>query len=53
MGQSVESLDKKHHDLEEEILAEEQHPYPDQFKINELKKEKLRIKDEISRATHA
>ena len=53
MGQNVESLDQKHHELEEAIIEEEQHAYPDQFKINELKKEKLRIKDEIARATHA
>ncbi len=49
MGQSVSNLDKKHHQLEEAILLEEQNAYPDQFKINELKKQKLRIKDEIAR----
>jgi len=50
MDQNVSSLDKKHHQLEEAINAEEQRPYPDQFKINELKRQKLRIKDEIARA---
>lgn len=49
MGQSADSLDQKHHDLEEAILEEEQHTYPDQFKINELKRQKLKIKDEIAR----
>lgn len=49
----VDALDKKHHQLEEEILSEEQRPYPDQLKITELKREKLRIKDEIARTSAA
>ena len=44
----VETLHQKHHSLKEAILQEEQRLYPDQFKINEMKREKLRIKDEIS-----
>ena len=44
----VDSLDHKHHKLEEKILQESQRPYPDQIKIAELKKEKLRIKDEMA-----
>ena len=51
MGQSVSNLDIKHHQLEEAILAEEQNAYPDQFKINELKRQKLRIKDELARTS--
>ncbi len=53
MGQSEPNLDKKHHQLEEAILKEEQNAYPDQFKINELKRQKLRIKDEMVRTTSA
>ncbi len=53
MEQNVSSLDKKHHQLEQAIHQEEQRPYPDQFKINELKREKLRIKDELARTTTA
>lgn len=44
----VETLDYKHHKLEEKILKESQRPYPDQYKIAKLKKEKLRIKDELA-----
>ena len=51
MGQSVPNLDIKHHQLEEAILAEEKNAYPDQFKINELKRQKLRIKDELARTS--
>ncbi len=51
MGQSVSNLDIKHHQLEEAILAEEKNAYPDQFKINELKRQKLRIKDELARTS--
>jgi hypothetical protein len=51
MGQSVSNLDQKHHQLEEAILEEEQNAYPDQFKINELKRQKLRIKDELARTS--
>ena len=53
MGQSASNLDMKHHKLEEAILEEEQNTYPDQFKINELKRQKLRIKDELARTTAA
>lgn len=45
----VRSLDDKHQKLEQAILEEEQRPHPDDFKITELKKEKLRIKDEMLR----
>ena len=44
----AETLGQKHHELEEKILKESQRPCPDQFKIAALKKEKLRIKDELA-----
>ncbi len=44
MGQ-VEDLSRKHHSLEEAIEEENSHPLPDQGKIGQLKREKLRIKD--------
>lgn len=47
----VETLDHKHHQLEEKILKETQRPYPDQCKITAMKKEKLRIKDELALLT--
>jgi len=44
----MESLKTKHHDLEILIEQEEARPRPDEAKINELKRQKLRIKDEIT-----
>lgn len=44
----MESLKTKHHDLENLIEQEEARPRPDEAKINELKRQKLRIKDEIA-----
>jgi hypothetical protein len=43
-----QSLKTKHHDLENLIEQEEARPKPDEAKINELKRQKLRIKDEIA-----
>lgn len=44
----VESLKAKHADLDHLIIEEEQRPWPDQTRITELKRQKLRIKDEIA-----
>ena len=44
----LQSLKTKHHDLESLIEQEEARPRPDEAKINELKRQKLRIKDEIA-----
>lgn len=45
----VESLRSKHARLEELIEEELHRPLPDQGVISRLKKEKLRIKEEIER----
>jgi hypothetical protein len=53
--QHVESLRAKHASLESQIQQEEARPRPDDTLINELKRQKLRIKDEIAaleRAPH-
>lgn len=42
-------LTEKHRALEEKIEAEMSRPLADQMKIAEMKKEKLRLKDEIAR----
>lgn len=42
-------LAEKHRALEEKIEAELARPLTDQLKVSKLKKEKLRIKDEIAR----
>jgi hypothetical protein len=43
----LESLKVKHADLDAKIAAEECRPHPDDGVIHDLKKQKLRIKDEL------
>lgn len=43
------ALESKHHRLEDEISGELHRPSPDQTRLTSLKREKLRIKEEISR----
>lgn len=47
----VESLKAKHSQLESTIHAETSHPNPDEAQLHDLKKQKLRIKDEIANLT--
>jgi len=49
----IESLRMKHHALEEELDMENQRPAPDESMIVKLKKQKLRLKDEMERLAHA
>lgn len=49
MQEHVEELRVKHAHLEEEIDVESHRPMPDQSILSRLKREKLRIKDEIAR----
>jgi hypothetical protein len=49
MHDYVESLRSKHAHLEEEIDDELHRPLPDQSVLTRLKREKLRIKDEMAR----
>ena len=49
MHDYVESLRSKHAHLEQEIDEELHRPLPDQSVLTRLKREKLRIKDEIVR----
>jgi len=44
----TDSLLTKHASLERAIDEENHRPYPDEFRLTELKREKLRIKDEIA-----
>ncbi len=44
----IESLKSKHHELENKIEAEEIRPHPDDALIHDLKRQKLKLKDEIS-----
>ena len=43
------ALQTKHAGLDARINAEEQRPHPDDVSLAQLKKEKLRLKDEIER----
>jgi hypothetical protein len=44
----ADSLRQTHHDLEEAIKEENQRPKPDASGLSVLKRQKLRIKDEIA-----
>lgn len=44
----IEALQDKHAHLEQIIEKEQLRPDPDEARIHELKREKLKIKDEIS-----
>lgn len=48
----LSALAAKHAQLENQISQEHQRPYPDTAALSQLKKEKLRIKEEIARITH-
>ena len=49
MQDYVESLHTKHASLEQQIDDEMHRPLPDQATLSRLKREKLKIKDEIAR----
>ncbi len=45
----IEKLNHKHASLDNAIFEEKQRPIPDGIRLAELKRQKLRIKDEITR----
>ena len=45
----IETLKTQHHDLDRQLVEENERPHPDSAKIGELKRRKLRIKDDIAR----
>jgi hypothetical protein len=49
----VEALRAKHAELEHQIEEEEHRPRPDDTLITELKRQKLRIKDQIALLTRS
>ena len=49
ISERVRSLQAKHAKLDTELSSEEARPSPDGSVIASLKKEKLRIKDELAR----
>jgi hypothetical protein len=48
----IEELKAKHANLEHLIQEENTRPAPDDGRIADLKRQKLRIKDEIAKLTH-
>ena len=48
----IESLKDKHAELEQAIAIENNRPSPDEIRIQEMKRQKLRIKDEIEKMAH-
>ena len=49
----VAALTQKHAALEEVIAEENQRPNPDSLKLTELKRQKLRLKDELQQLVHS
>ena len=47
--QRIQSLKTSHASLEEALMDERRRPFPDEDRIRDIKREKLRIKDELSR----
>jgi hypothetical protein len=52
MEDRVETLKARHARLEQEINDEVHRPLPDQVHVTELKRQKLKIKEEIARLSH-
>ncbi len=52
LNEHVEALKSKHSHLEQEIDQENLRPHPDEGRITALKREKLRIKDQIAGIDH-
>jgi hypothetical protein len=45
----IETLRAEHQNLKTQIDEEMERPAPDEFRIQELKRQKLRLKDEIAK----
>jgi len=49
LGSHIQELRKKHEALSEEVENAQRNPGTDALRISEMKKQKLRIKEEIGR----
>lgn len=45
----INALERRHEELEDKIGQEMRHPSLDQLKLQEMKRKKLELKDQISR----
>ena len=52
VDERIEALKAKHARLEHEIEEETHRPHPDDMHLTQLKREKLKIKDEMVRIQH-
>ncbi len=48
----LQSLSQRHQELESLLADEMKHPHPDDLRVHELKRLKLRIKDQIEKLRH-
>ena len=48
VDQNITTLKARHSELEQVLEAENSRPHPDQVLVAKLKKQKLRIKDELA-----
>ena len=48
METNVDELKRKHADLDIELGEEIQRPHPDQFRITQIKRKKLKVKDTLA-----
>lgn len=46
--QKIQQLYRQHQKLEQQLLLENQKPYPNNDILSQIKKEKLKIKDQIA-----
>lgn len=53
LSSHIQELHKKHQTLEEQVAAAMKSPSIDDLQITQMKKEKLRLKEEISRLSHS
>ncbi len=51
LNSHLNELQKKHEQLENQIEQTQRHPSADTIEIGAMKKEKLRLKEEITRVT--
>jgi hypothetical protein len=49
----IAELEQRHQMLEDELAEALQHPSTDDFRLSELKRRKLRLKDEIARLSQS
>jgi len=47
----VQTLNQKHAEIDTVITQEEHRPHPDSIRLMQLKKEKLRLKEQLNKLT--